>query len=52
MRFDRLWRHATLATLAPQRAGIGLIENAALTVSQGRIVFAGPMSELPAATRA
>ncbi len=52
MRFDRLWRHATLATLAPQRAGIGLIENAALAVSQGRIVFAGPMNELPAATRA
>ena len=52
MRFDRIWRHATLATLAPQRAGIGLIENAALAVSQGRIAFAGPMSELPAATRA
>jgi len=52
VRFDRLWRHATLATLAPQRAGIGLIENAALAVSQGRIVFAGPMNELPAATRA
>lgn len=52
MRFDRIWRHATLATLAPQRSGIGLIANAALAVVKGRIAFAGPMSELPAAAHA
>ena len=52
MRFDRIWRHATLATLSPRRPGIGLIENAALAVSNGRIAFAGPMSELPDAARA
>ncbi len=52
MRFDRIWRHATLATLAPQRPGMGLIESAALAVANGRIAFAGPMSELPAAARA
>ena len=52
MRFDRIWRHATLATLSPRLPGIGLIENAALAVSNGRIAFAGPMSELPDAARA
>jgi imidazolonepropionase len=52
VRFDRIWRHATLATLSPRLPGIGLIENAALAVSNGRIAFAGPMSELPDAARA
>jgi imidazolonepropionase len=49
VRFDRLWRHATLATLAPERTGVGLIADAALAVTNGRISFAGPMRELPAA---
>lgn len=48
MHFDRLWREATLATLAPRRAGIGLIEHGALGVNDGRIAFVGAMSELPA----
>lgn len=48
MQFDRLWRGATLATLSPQLAGVGLIERGALGVVAGRIMFAGPLSELPA----
>lgn len=46
MRFDRLWRGARLATLAPQSPGIGLIENGAIASRGGRIAFVGPESEL------
>ena len=52
MQFDRLWRGASLATLSPRRAGVGLIEHGALGVTDGRITFAGPMSELPPDARA
>ena len=48
---DRLWRGARLATLAPGREGIGLIERGALAISGGRIVFAGQERELPSALR-
>lgn len=47
MRFDRLWRDARLATLAPDRPGIGLVEGGAVGVRDGRIVFAGPAADLP-----
>lgn len=46
MRFDRLWRGARLATLAPKRPGIGLIEHGAIASRGGRIAFVGPQSEL------
>jgi len=52
MRFDRLWRGANLATLAPQRPGIGLIERGALGVADGRIAFVGEEAELPAGSEA
>lgn len=52
MQFDRLWRGATLATLSPRLAGVGLIQQGAIGVTDGRIAFAGPMSELPAHARA
>ena len=52
MQFDRLWRGATLATLSPRLAGVGLIERGALGVLDGRIAFAGPLAELPAGARA
>lgn len=43
-----LWRNARLATFNPSMEGIGAIENAAIAVRNGRIVFAGPESDLPA----
>ena len=47
MDFDTIWLDARLATLAPERPGLGLIENGAVAARDGRIAFAGPMAELP-----
>ena len=44
----RLWRNARLATLAPDRPGLGEIDRGAIAASDGHIVFAGPEAELPA----
>jgi imidazolonepropionase len=55
MRFDSIWLDARLATLAPERCGLGIIERGAVAATGGRIAFAGPADELPtgwdAATR-
>jgi imidazolonepropionase len=48
MRFDTVWRDARLATLAPGRSGLGIVERGAVAAKDGRIVFAGPAAELPA----
>src|SRR5487761_1124588 len=48
MRFDKIWLDACLATLAPDQAGLGVVKGAALAVLDGRIAFAGPMTDLPA----
>lgn len=48
MRFDRLWRGARLATLAPDRPGLGVIEAAAIGVIDGKIAYVGPEADLPA----
>lgn len=48
MKFDTLWLDARLATLDPGRPGLGVVEHAAIGSRDGRIVFAGPASELPA----
>ena len=47
MRFDRLWRDGVLATLSPARPGLGLIPSGAIGSREGRIAFAGPLSDLP-----
>ncbi|MGA7490403.1 MAG: imidazolonepropionase [Xanthobacteraceae bacterium] len=48
MRFDTIWLDARLATLSPDRTGLGVVERGAVAASAGRIAFAGPMGELPA----
>jgi imidazolonepropionase len=48
LRCDRLFVNARLATLAPGRSGLGLVENGAVAASGGRIVYAGSASDLPA----
>jgi len=45
----RVWRNAQLATLDERLPGLGIVENGAIAVEDGRIAFAGPQSELPAA---
>jgi imidazolonepropionase len=47
----RVWRNARLATMAEQLPGLGVVEHGAVAARDGRIVFAGPESELPAAAR-
>jgi imidazolonepropionase len=47
MRFDKIWLNARLATLAPERPGLGVIEPGAVAAVDGRIAFAGAMADLP-----
>lgn len=44
---DRIFTNARLATLNPHLPGLGIIDDAALMVRGGQIVYAGPMAELP-----
>ena len=48
---EAVWLNARLATLAPGRPGLGVIESGAIAVQDGRIAFAGPQGELPAEWR-
>ena len=41
VRCDRVWRNARLATLAPGRPGLGVIEQGAIASLNGRIAFVG-----------
>ena len=50
-RTDAVWLNARVATLAPGRGGLGAIESGAVAARDGRIAFAGPEDELPAAWR-
>jgi imidazolonepropionase len=47
MRFDTIWFDARLATLAPRRPGLGIVERGAVAAKDGRIAFAGAMADLP-----
>jgi imidazolonepropionase len=47
MRFDTIWLDARLATLAPGRSGLGIVQRGAVAAKDGRIAFAGPADELP-----
>jgi imidazolonepropionase len=48
MQIERLWRNARLATLAPDRPGLGVVQDGAIACRAGRIVYAGPLAGLPA----
>jgi imidazolonepropionase len=48
-RQTRIWRSARLATMSPSRPGLGVIDDGAIVAREGRIVFAGPTAQLPAA---
>lgn len=43
----KVWRNARLLTLAEGVDALGLVETGAVAAQDGRIVFAGPQSELP-----
>lgn len=45
----RLWRNARLATMAERSAGLGIVEQGVVAARDGRIVYAGPESEMPSA---
>ncbi|MFY9700395.1 MAG: imidazolonepropionase [Rhodoplanes sp.] len=47
-RWDRAWLNGRIATLAADRPGIGLIEDGAIAVHGGRIVWVGVAADLPA----
>jgi imidazolonepropionase len=44
---DTIWLNARLATFAPARPGLGIIESGAIAAREGRLVFVGPQAELP-----
>ncbi|WP_068878784.1 MULTISPECIES: imidazolonepropionase [unclassified Phenylobacterium] len=48
MRCDRLWRNARLATLAPDRPGLGVVERGSVASREGRIAWVGPEADAPA----
>ncbi len=48
----QVWRNVRLATFAPGLAGIGAVEDGALAIRDGRILYAGPAAELPGAALA
>src|ERR1700728_898441 len=47
MHVDRLWRNARIATVDSRRSGVGLIEQGAVAVSDGRLVYVGKQVDLP-----
>lgn len=47
MRFDTIWLDARLATLDPARQGLGTVEHGAIAALDGRIAFAGTITDLP-----
>ena len=48
MAFTTLYRRARLATLAESISGLGLVDDGAVLVRDGRIAYAGPAADLPA----
>ncbi|MFN3514987.1 MAG: imidazolonepropionase [Phenylobacterium sp.] len=44
---DRVWRNARLATLAPNRPGLGEVEDGLVACRDGRILYAGTRADAP-----
>ena len=42
MRVNRVWHNARLATLRPDRPGLGAVDDGVIAEREGRIVYAGP----------
>ena len=45
--WEHLWVNANLATMATPIPSLGLIQNAAIAVNNGRIAWIGSMDDLP-----
>jgi imidazolonepropionase len=52
MRCDRVWYNARLMTMAEGPPGLGIVENGVVSAHGGRIVYAGPAADAPAASDA
>lgn len=50
MQVDRLFTDLRLATMAPDRPGLGIVEDGVLATRAGRIAWLGPRAEAPAFT--
>src|ERR1700722_9261828 len=46
---DHIWHGCRLATLSPSRQGLGQVDDGLIAAADGRIVYAGPSAEAPAA---
>src|SRR5262249_51505093 len=49
MRCDRVWYNARLLTIAEAPPGLGVVEDGVVAAHGGRIVYAGPAADAPAA---
>lgn len=47
MRCDTLWHNARLLTLAPDRPGLGAVDNGLVAATDGTILYAGPETDAP-----
>jgi imidazolonepropionase len=48
MKCDRVWRDARLATMAAAQPGLGIVDGGVIAATDGRIVYAGAVSDAPA----
>jgi imidazolonepropionase len=44
---DNVWHRCRLATLSPERDGLGLVEDGLIAARDGTIVYAGPRADAP-----
>lgn len=44
---DQVWYRCRLATLSPQREGLGIVEDGVIAAKDGIIVYAGPQTDVP-----